>query len=412
MVKLTDATGNVLSNFVILDRGYTGHEHLLGVGLVHMNGRLYDPKLHRFLMPDNYVQDPYNTQNFNRYGYVLNNPLKYTDPSGEFFFAILGAIAYGALIGAATAAAVYTVSSLITGNWSWSGLGTSILYGAIGGGISGGLSIAASLSGNVAVSSFLNSATGNFLSELASQVGAGAAMGDPITFGTFAGSLAGGLTGSRFGDWNGVKGGWFKNALGELGFNSIKGAARGAVSGGVGAAIDGKAIDRGIGNGIRNGAIGGFSQSALMISMFGATYKPNGEQLEFANQMATAFGLSTDDIAWRKGGFYQALQPSLAKMFTPKSLREGYSTSDFAREVTWGRNVAVFGNTSSATFGHEFGHVIQVNQQGWAAFQARGIYEQLFLGLGGYYNYKTNEYQAESFLQRLGGCTYGCGRIH
>lgn len=48
-----------------------------------MNGRLYDPKLHRFLQPDNYVQDPSNTQNYNRYSYVLNNPLKYTDPSGE-----------------------------------------------------------------------------------------------------------------------------------------------------------------------------------------------------------------------------------------------------------------------------------------------------------------------------------------
>src|SRR5690606_30796594 len=49
------------------------------------NGRLYDPMLHRFLMPDNYIQNPYNTQNFNRYGYVLNNPLLYTDPSGELF---------------------------------------------------------------------------------------------------------------------------------------------------------------------------------------------------------------------------------------------------------------------------------------------------------------------------------------
>nr|WP_232212841.1 RHS repeat-associated core domain-containing protein [Capnocytophaga sp. oral taxon 326] len=38
-----------------------------------MNARLYDPVLHRFLQPDNYVQDPFNTQNFNRYGYCLNN---------------------------------------------------------------------------------------------------------------------------------------------------------------------------------------------------------------------------------------------------------------------------------------------------------------------------------------------------
>jgi hypothetical protein len=48
-----------------------------------MNGRLYDSKLHRFLQPDNYVQDPSNTQNYNRYRYFLNNSLKYTDPSRE-----------------------------------------------------------------------------------------------------------------------------------------------------------------------------------------------------------------------------------------------------------------------------------------------------------------------------------------
>ncbi|MCV2486489.1 hypothetical protein OD917_16265 [Flavobacterium sp. SH_e] len=84
IVKVQDGSGNALNGLTILDRGYTGHEHLQSVGLIHMNGRLYDPKLHRFLQPDNYVQDPENTQNYNRYGYVLNNPLKYTDPSGEF----------------------------------------------------------------------------------------------------------------------------------------------------------------------------------------------------------------------------------------------------------------------------------------------------------------------------------------
>jgi len=67
----------------ILGRGYTGHEHFSSVGLIHMNGRMYDAKLGRFLSPDNFIQDPYNTQNYNRYGYVLNNPLKYNDPSGE-----------------------------------------------------------------------------------------------------------------------------------------------------------------------------------------------------------------------------------------------------------------------------------------------------------------------------------------
>lgn len=56
------------------------------------SGRLYDPKLHRFLQPDNNVQDPSNTQNYNRYGYCYNNPFKYTDPSGEFLFSFLSAV--------------------------------------------------------------------------------------------------------------------------------------------------------------------------------------------------------------------------------------------------------------------------------------------------------------------------------
>jgi len=60
-----------------------------------MNGRLYDPLVARFLSPDNYVQAPDFTQNFNRYTYCLNNPLKYTDPSGEFAHLVLGAIIGG-----------------------------------------------------------------------------------------------------------------------------------------------------------------------------------------------------------------------------------------------------------------------------------------------------------------------------
>lgn len=63
-------------------RGFTGHEHLDAVGLIHMNGRVYDPTLGRFLSADPYVQAPETTQSFNRYSYVHNNPLSYTDPSG------------------------------------------------------------------------------------------------------------------------------------------------------------------------------------------------------------------------------------------------------------------------------------------------------------------------------------------
>ena len=46
------------------------------------NGRVYDPQVGAFLSPDPFVQAPYQTQSYNRYAYVFNNPMKYVDPSG------------------------------------------------------------------------------------------------------------------------------------------------------------------------------------------------------------------------------------------------------------------------------------------------------------------------------------------
>lgn len=66
----------------LFDRGYTGHEHLNGFGLINMNGRMYDPVMSSFLSVDRYVQQPENSQGFNRYAYCMYNPLKYVDPSG------------------------------------------------------------------------------------------------------------------------------------------------------------------------------------------------------------------------------------------------------------------------------------------------------------------------------------------
>ncbi|CAK3917901.1 hypothetical protein VCRA2120E57_510006 [Vibrio crassostreae] len=56
----------------ITNRGYTDHEEIVEVGLVHMNGRVYDQELGRFISPDPFVQAPYVTNSFNRYAYVMN----------------------------------------------------------------------------------------------------------------------------------------------------------------------------------------------------------------------------------------------------------------------------------------------------------------------------------------------------
>ena len=101
-------------------RGYTGHclsrsifsmfsyeiensskitigEHLPHFDLINMNGRVYDPILGRMLSPDRFVPDPLSSQGYNRYSYVLNNPLRYTDPSGDI---VIAPIIIGAAIGA------------------------------------------------------------------------------------------------------------------------------------------------------------------------------------------------------------------------------------------------------------------------------------------------------------------------
>ena len=75
-------------------RGFGGHEMLSQFGLVNMDGRMYDYTLGRFLSPDDYVQEPGNSQSFNRYTYCLNNPLKYTDPTGEFFTWAFGKLGF------------------------------------------------------------------------------------------------------------------------------------------------------------------------------------------------------------------------------------------------------------------------------------------------------------------------------
>ena len=74
-----------------VSRGFTRHEHLDRTGLIHMNGRVYDPRLGRFLSPDPIVGDPTSSQSWNLYSYVRNNPLRYVDPTGELEILIVTA---------------------------------------------------------------------------------------------------------------------------------------------------------------------------------------------------------------------------------------------------------------------------------------------------------------------------------
>jgi len=357
------------------------------IGWMDFGARNYDAELGRWFNVDPQAERYHIMSPFAAMG---NNPIMFVDPNGE---ELISAILIGAVIGAATAAVTYSLPALATGNWNIEAFGSSILTGAISGAISAGLSsgaagLSASAIANGGSGAFWQSTSFNILSETASQVGTSLAVGNRISVGTVGGAIAGGIVGGNLPKWKGVEGGYLKNAMGEIGFNTSRGGIRGAFSGGVGAAIDGSNIGKGIKNGMINGAIGGASQTIGLIATFGATYNPSDDQLKYANNMASAFGLSTSDVAWRKGGLYQVLQPLWS---------QGYK-----REVTWGNTVATFRDTDSETFGHEYGHIIQNHMQGWGNFQGRGLFEQLFFRGNPYQTPGANEYEADRLLYKYG----------
>jgi RHS repeat-associated protein len=68
---------------IFTDKLFTGQREMAGLGIYHYGARFYSPKLGRFLSPDTIVPGYTNPQAYNRYSYVLNNPLRYIDPSGH-----------------------------------------------------------------------------------------------------------------------------------------------------------------------------------------------------------------------------------------------------------------------------------------------------------------------------------------
>jgi len=160
----TDWDDGIITLVTNNTRGFTGHEHLDATGVIHMNGRVYDAKLGRFLSADPFVQQPKDLQSLNRYTYVKNNPLTYTDPSGFFFkklkklvkkavravksalknpyvrmaLGLAAGIGVGALINQAVIAANSAVVLASAGPVAVAGVGISATTGAVLAGAAGG----------------------------------------------------------------------------------------------------------------------------------------------------------------------------------------------------------------------------------------------------------------------------------
>jgi RHS repeat-associated protein len=128
---------------------FTGQEEDDETGLLNYKARLYDPLLGRFISADSIVPEPGNLQAYNRYSYCLNNPLIYTDPSGQFSLGDALNSFISGLVGALAAAAVIVAIAGTGGlaaplSLSW---GTLALAGAAGGVAAGGTGTALSGAG-------------------------------------------------------------------------------------------------------------------------------------------------------------------------------------------------------------------------------------------------------------------------
>lgn len=253
---------------LFLGRGYCGHEHIPGIGLINMNARLYDPLIGRFLSPDPYVQAPDFSQSFNRYSYCMNNPLIVIDRDGQLWFV---PILVGAAIGAAFSAATYTAMVVFTPmTWNSSQFWRAVGMGALGGALGGAAGLAGSALGVTQAGNLLGY---NILSQTTNSLITNAVFGQRTELSDIIGIAAGATISSVLPKFGAINAKPIINTLAETGFNSLRGAATGIVKGTVDAIIH-KDV-RYIYQDAIGGAISGGVRTLLDNVIFGAPFKPN-----------------------------------------------------------------------------------------------------------------------------------------
>jgi hypothetical protein len=170
-----------------------------------MNGRMYDPRLGRFLSPDPFVQAPDYSQSFNRYSYVWNNPMKYTDPDGEFVWMV--PVLVGAIIGGYSGYKIGKAKG--AEGWNMAGY---VFGGAVIGGVAGytGFAVGAKVAA-------------------ATLAGGSTAMGSSIAAGLMGCMVSGGINGAGFTALS-------EGSATDIIVNMIQGAVAGGFAGAAGGA--------------------------------------------------------------------------------------------------------------------------------------------------------------------------------
>lgn len=345
---------------LLLERGYTSHEHFAEVGIIHMNGRLYDPLLRRFLNADENIQDPYNTQNYNKYGYVLNNPLMFNDPGGEFFqFLGLGILFWKAvMIGTYIAFTSYLVTAAITNQGvSLAGGLKAIFFGAASGAATFGVGS-------------IFSSTAGAATQFAKSLGDAAIVVKAMAHGVAQGTLSL-MQNSSF------QQSFFSGALGSLGasaFGSVAGQAAnstvgtiafGAMAGGVGAELTGGNFWQGV---LVGGIVAGLNHTMHMddgagdgdkktkVSKKPSTIKKTQPLVKKAAQVATVIDIVGDTPGGRS--VLKVAGKSAGKAFpileTTSNVME-YSNGDISGQRLVYRSTGV---AASIIIGAELGSVV------------------------------------------------------
>jgi len=335
----------------------------------------------------------------------LNNPLVYTDPSGEIIFTLATLIAAPFTSGASLSLlptaigadlGMWAGGSAVNGTmnpfqWdynsgkTWAGMGVGALAGGVGGGIGsgviGGLSgMDAAIVGGMAAGAIngggMTAVSGGSFSDVMGGMIQGAVVGG------FAGALSFGA-GSAIGDFSGVTGSGFKNAMYELGHSALKGGAQGLAGGAMMSIINQDASY--LWKGTAFGAAFGAGMAGLRIATMGPAVVPDPEiycKLEDFGQV------------YRRGS-----------IFTPRGTG-----------ITLGRNVVtkLTGDTDYDRWllHHETGHLSQINEMGAYKFYSRTVseyakhYNRMFGIASVYQTQGTLEYGANLYSYNKLGYYY------
>jgi RHS repeat-associated protein len=336
-------------------RGFTGQEELTVSGLVHLNGRVYDPTFGRMTSADPTVPDPLDPQAFNRYSYVGNDPLTFTDPSGfswlSSFFNEASTFFRAVLANPIARAVTQIAIAAILTAFGQPGVGALILSAAASGAIVTGLS-GGNLSQMIRASISAAVITGEFYGAGQLMAPTAAAFGQPVAYAAniaehgaiacFSSVVSGGSCGS--GALSGAASAGLAPVASQAGYfggAAISGLAGGLLSVAGGGKFENGAVTAAFGYLFNTCQHVTCTQAEIESGAEGGTYDPTSPYLEDALLTLGAV---------RLGGLVYGAYTSVVEFFTAAAVP---TIAEATATLPEGMTVAQFGRLAGFSQGLE-----------------------------------------------------------